>query len=623
MSLRIVASRKLLWLVVPVVWVIACGDSTEDCNETQTCPGPSSQGGEAGGGDGGTSGSSSTGGNGGQGGSTAGSGSGARGGGGSAGNGSSGAAGAGTGGEGGDPAPTVVSVTLDGSEETEDIDVDAELVIEFSEAIDAGTLSADSVFVTVAGHEIAGDVTVDDATHATFTPLERYYLTAEHTLTVTTDVTDVTGTALEEDYELGFTVRDGAWTHPVAQPPGALPNTDEQLKAAVAADGAGNVLVAWATRPSSFYARWYRQGSGWEAVETLSSGLSICPVNCVPVYAKANRRGDAVVVTASGSNLSVYQYRNGTWGAVMTLETGETPPFYTGLGISDIGEAHVMTARMTGAQAGALISRHTTTAGVWGTVDETTPGLVPADPPVMAFDANGDGLAVWPVSTRTVAYSRYDHTSGGWSPRTDIPRAVTANTMTPTVVLRPEGDGIVVWASDETNGDRVVRAARYTGTGFADVAPAIISAPDAELAIGPALAFDGTDFVVAWAEYGGAVANTAWAARFRNGAWLAAEQIGDAAGRYAPPALGADASGNFMALLRVPLVDSWEEPWVTRSTRTAAAWSMPARLLTVKEYRDDPEPSMAVAPNGVAAAAISYSVSEKAFEFDTSVVLFQ
>ncbi len=623
---RVVGSGRLLWLFVPVAWAVACGDSTEDCNETQTCITPNAgEGGEANGGAAGTS-RGGTSGNGGRGGASSGdSGSSGSGGaqGGVAGSGASGAAGAGMGGDDGGDAPTVVSVTLDGSDATEDVDVYAELVIEFSEAISEDTLTTDSVHVNVGGHEILGEVTVDDATHAIFTPLERYYLTAEHTLTVTTDVTDTGGTALEEDYELAFTVRDGVWTHAVSQPPEPLPNTDPQMKAAMGVDGQGNVLVAWAERPSSFYARWYRQGSGWEAVQPLSTSLSICPVYCVPVHVKVNRNGDAIVATASGSNVSAYQYRNGAWGPVMPLEVGETPPGLTGIGISDNGEAHVMTARSMGASTGALITRHTTTTGSWRPVDETAGGTVPSSAPKLAFDANGNGIAVWGVSPNPMVFSRYDQATGTWSPRTPIPRTATGGTAQFAVALRPEGDGVVAWVNQEPNNDLVVKAVTYSGAGFADVDPTLVSNAADEAANGPVLAFDGSDFVVGWSVFGDANPNSAWTARIRNGTVSDRRQISDNNGRYAPPSLGADASGNTLAVVRVPLADSDEEPWTTRYRRTAATWpATPTRLLAVVENRDDPAPALVVAPNGVAATAISYRINEM-FEFETSVLLFQ
>jgi hypothetical protein len=617
---------------------MACGDSTEDCEETQTCIDSGENGGEAGGGNGGTtSGASGTAGNAGSGGDSGGAsgtgtggGTGGSGGAGNGQGGDSGAAGAGTGGEDGDPAPTVVSVTIGGGTDTVDVDVYDELVIEFSEAISEDTLTTDSISIVVAGHTIAGEVTVDDATHATFTPLERYWLTAEHTLTVTTDVTDTGGTALEQDYALDFTVRDGAWTHMPTMTPAPLPNTDEQMKAAVAVDGQGNILVAWAKRPPVdgmpgwFYARWYRQGSGWEPVTTLSSSLSICPVSCVPVFAAVNQRGDAVVATASGSNLSVYQYRNGAWGSVMALEAGQTPPRYTALGMSEIGEAHVMTHRSEGAQTGLITTRHTTASGTWRPVEETDTTTAAIDWPGMAFDADGNGVAVWPVGTGPYrqVYSVYTQASGTWSAPTELPRSTADGVGRASLALRPEGDGIVSWLSFEGS-SAIIRAVNYSRTTFPDVQPTMISATGGNASQGPAVAFDGQDFVAVWNEFGGTESNSAWLARRSGGAWDGPDEIGPESGRYAPPALGADVSGNLMVLLRVPSLDSYEVPYFTRFRASSPTWRTPSILLDEREYRDDPAPALAVSRNGVAAGAISYFASTTEFLFDTSVVIFQ
>ena len=263
-------------LVVPFVFAAACGNSAEDCAETQTCISPGDEGGEANGGSSGTSsGGAGKGGVGGKGGA---SGASSGGKGGSSGTGGSGGTSgmAGVGGDDSGDAPSVVSVTVDGVVETEDVDTSAELVIEFSEPMAADTLTTDAISVTVAGHRIAGELTVNDPTHATFTPLERYYLLGAHTLGVTTDVTDEGGTALADNYEFSFRAREGAWTNLPNQTPAPLPDDVRDIHPVLGADGSGNVLVVWVVPPDTLKARWYRQGGGWEAVETLSSTLSFC-----------------------------------------------------------------------------------------------------------------------------------------------------------------------------------------------------------------------------------------------------------------------------------------------------------------------------------------------------------
>ena len=512
-----------------------------------------------------------------------------------------------------------MSVLIDGGVETEDVETNATLEIEFSEPIAEDTLTTGTIHVTVAGHEIAGEVAVNDATHATFTPLERYYLLGEHMLTVTTDVTDVDGTALEEDYEFSFRVREGAWTHMPSVTPDPLPNAGvDPLLPALGVDGAGNVLVAWAGVPTGVYARWYRQDTGWGQIETLREVTADGPAKVA-----VNRNGDAIVAYADDSSVSAYQYRRGAWLPVTDLYVGEPDLGLISVAISDVGEAHLVAARFTGAQAGALITRHTSASGVWRPVVETAAGEVPRASPVLAFDASGNGLAAWATrgEPNELVFAAYDQASGTWGARAEVPRSTSEFVGNPSLALSPEGDGLIAWTSQEPGPVLRLRASTYSsGTGFPDVASALISDGATEP---PAVIFDGKEYVVAWTDSDGTNA-TVWSSRRQNGTWLdQAERSTGPTGVYVPPRLGADASGNLMLLMRSRGQTEYEAPIFSRYQRSSGMWSGPAPLLNEFEYQEYKAPSFAVSPNGVTAAVITYVVDRTAFEFESSVVIFE
>ena len=507
--------------------------------------------------------------------------------------------------EPGNPPPAVESVTpVDGED---DIDVDATISIEFSERLDSDTVSSDSIRVTVNGTAIAGEVSYDDETTVTFSPSERFYLGGSHTVTVTTDVTDAAGAALLEPFESAFTVRDGTWGAL-----GALPDTASVTMPVVTAVGAGDLLVAWSSA-TGLVTRWFHSTGGWGDVEPLSDCL-----DCTSLALAGNRAGEAIAAFVSGTRVLARQYRDGEWEALAreVVDVSEANPSFS-VAMSPSGEAHVLVAKKEGANAGVLLIRGTNTTGGWTDMDETGPGIAGA-PPQLAFDANGDGLAVWSASTTNemvVRFSRYDRSSRTWSSAEPIGSSAMPFVGAPAIAFGEAGSAMAVWRSTgaSSNDSRLV-ASGYADEQFEDPMPINSGTNEGMPAFPPKVAFDGSDFVVAWTETRAGGVSRVYTNRLTGGEWQGAEpRDTQSAGTsfYWMPYLGVDAVGNLQLLWRSATTEmNWDEIVSSRYSRGAAAWSDADRLFSTPIHLDDREVSLAVAPNGVSAALYRYQLQD-------------
>jgi hypothetical protein len=102
--------------------------------------------------------------------------------------------------------PQVVSVTP--SDQAEEVDFDAVIRVEFSEALDPSTLSASSFTLKRDGKIVTGTVTPDsDNKAALFYPSNRLLSNTLYTAEITTQVTDAAGNPLATSFTWSFTTR--------------------------------------------------------------------------------------------------------------------------------------------------------------------------------------------------------------------------------------------------------------------------------------------------------------------------------------------------------------------------------------------------------------------------------
>jgi Bacterial Ig-like domain len=422
----------------------------------------------------------------------------------------------------GDPndavAPTVVSVTPEGSE----ADANAPIAITFSEPMSQASFSS-SFSVRRGEAPIAGSVRVEGTT-ATFTSVPGLALLGEYSVSVTRDAKDLAGNPLVDGRRWTFRTRDGAWGAPssletsasgLGPRPRIATNDSGQVVAVwtrtkdarddlwasiytpargwsapeqvefndigtvsdpqVAVDVSGNAHVVWAQRDSSVFSIWatrYVAGSGWTTPRLLEE------INT------ADALSPRLTVNASGAAVALWQQREGTllnlwsnrfvpgvgWGTaerVRLLEAGLTEP-QVALGADGSTIALWLQAPEGRPDVFASIRAVDGTWSVPEAVESENQG--PASAPMLAVDAAGNALVVWlqsDGSTSHVWANRYVPGTGwGSSRRLD---SQAGGATRPSLAVRPGGEALAVWSQQETSGSHVWVSRYVPGTGW-DVA---------------------------------------------------------------------------------------------------------------------------------------------------------
>ncbi|HEY3666082.1 MAG TPA: Ig-like domain-containing protein, partial [Polyangiaceae bacterium] len=218
-------------------------------------------------------------------------------------------------------APTVVSVSP--ADETSDADPAKPVALHFSEPLDPASVSAASIQIkTSSGTPVPGTVSYKDAV-ATFTPTARFDLLATYTVSVTTAVKDVDGTALAAPFTSLFVVRDGAFGTEADLTPGADATTLNNVGARFAS-GDTSAIVVWSQKPAAgssydVVARLYREGIGWSDPTVLNTAK----VDATDPVVAMNAQGDTVVAWAQadatiGQAVVARRLIAGMWDATAT-----------------------------------------------------------------------------------------------------------------------------------------------------------------------------------------------------------------------------------------------------------------------------------------------------------------
>jgi hypothetical protein len=517
-----------------------------------------------------------------------------------------------------------------------DVDVDGEVSLLFTEAMDPATVTETSVQLLSGGEPVSGSVSLDEMNGlvATIDPTRRLALAASYEVNVSTDVTDTTGTALEEAFTSSFTTRDGAWevtnSSFVADP---ATNWYMYNEAFLAVDGRGNALVAWQQPDATLsnqavWARWHRATTGWQDAVQLSSGMNYAS------YARiaANESGDAVAVwyeyneALAKYDILARRFVNGAWSAAPEPVQGDLmmANMYTGPFVQMRGD-RVLVWWTYSYQSGTnyydyLYAQSATVTGAWPTTPQYVGSVSSTEnigQSALAMDSAGNGMLVYQLgssSANALHFAKYVAATDAWEPPAPVPNATNVLYDTPAVALDESGAAMVAWRNGTGNYDLV--ASRYTkARGFA--MPATLDDLDTQpqVSYSNPIATDGTNFFVTWSQDVGATAN-AYGARYStaDGAWSPATLLSDGdTGLGQPPSMVADAQGNAMsiwlqgdAIYENMMYDySAVQFKYARFQASEAAWQGPAVMVGNKNYDRYHGHSSAVGANGMI-AVLSY-----------------
>lgn len=251
------------------------------------------------------------------------------------------------------------------------------------------------------------------------------------------------------------------------------------------------------------------------------------------------------------------------------------------------------------AMATPYAASFTTRDGAWASAqlienNDTGSAFVPQ----VAFDANGNAIAVWQHHDGT-RYSIWAnrHSAGSWGTPLLLESDDAGDATSPQIAIDSSGNAMAVWK--QWDGVRIsIMASRYAGGSWGSALP--IETDNAGDAAGPKIAIDmNGNATVVWYQSDGTGANI-WSNRYRtNSGWGTAQVIElDNAGSALNPEVAVDANGNVIAV--------WQQSDGTRDNIvanrfSAGTWGVAAPIET-DNAGNAQNPRIALDANGNAIA---------------------
>ena len=294
------------------------------------------------------------------------------------------------------------------------------------------------------------------------------------------------------------------------------------------------------------------------------------------------------------------------WGTPALITTdnagiGSSPPVPPQIAFDPNGNALAVWIQSGGTGPNLWSNRYTAGTG-WGTsIHIATDNAGSGRSPQIAFDANGNALAVWEQwdGMRGNIWSNRYAVGTGWGAAVLIETDNAGSAGSPLIAFDVNGNALAVWT--QSDGTRVhIWSNRYTaGTGWGT--GAIIETDNAGDGGRPQVAFDASGNALAvWTKFDGTL-NKIWANRYSAGTgWGTAALIEtDNTGNAGNPQIAIEANGNALALW-----EQWDGArdniWSNRYI-AGTGWGTATRIETHNAgYALDPQ--IAIDANGNALA---------------------
>lgn len=385
----------------------------------------------------------------------------------------------------GNPPPSVLLITP--KADSKNVEPDGSIVIEFSEALDPASVTAGSVQVLDGDAAVAGELSYAD-NKVMFVPTEPLALSGSYQVSVGVGIHDADGAALLEPFSSAFQVRDGHWKTVELAPTKATTVMSQQLPMTPR----GDVLVAWADvapKGCSMSARWISRGGA--AMPTVA--LPKSAGDCYDLTSATNSDGVAAVAWAeAGGSSGVYawQFRGTQPGSRELVGLGSGNERVS-TAVSPDGLAHVLYAH----EGETPKARSTNAAGAWPSPAAELKAYAGRDKVTAGFDAQGNGVAVWPSlagADATLQAATYSVVTGAWSNAATVGSGYYDGGDA-SLAVAPSGEAVAVWYMSTS-----AQASYFSGKGWS--APQTISGNSThfEYYMSRGLVYDGSSFIAAW-----------------------------------------------------------------------------------------------------------------------------
>jgi hypothetical protein len=299
-----------------------------------------------------------------------------------------------------------------------------------------------------------------------------------------------------------------------------------------------------------------------------------------------------------------------SWLAPSSLAVSEQASQVTGPQVSFDGEGNAIAVWSAGEGGSDVVQAAFRSAGgAWQAPVSLSSNGQSATEPHVAFDAQGDAVAVWDAydGTSFNVQAAFRPAGGGWRTAVDLSAEEVPGADEPEVAFDAQGDAVAIWHRGGPTGGVVQSALMPVGGAWQ--APVDIAA--SAVGFHPQVAFDRSgDELAAWEQYNG-VDYTEWTAfKPAGGGWRSPVSISASGAEDARVAF--DEKGDAFAVWR-----SWAEGFLSYHTMQAAfmaaggAWRSPVDIAGAVDESDQPknaaEPGLAVDDQGDAVAVWSWA----------------
>jgi YD repeat-containing protein len=170
-----------------------------------------------------------------------------------------------------------------------------------------------------------------------------------------------------------------------------------------------------------------------------------------------------------------------------------------------------VTNQSSNLNTGALIP---SSGGTWSVAAllEAEPAGSTASAPQVAFDSNGDGFAIWAVTTSSTSVlkaARYTRSTDSWAAPTTLYSGATGTAAQASLSVDAAGNALVAWL---TGG--ALSAKRYTSGAWGTTATVVSSGAT----LAPKASINGSFAAIIWGE-GSAAGRSAYVSRWNGSAW--------------------------------------------------------------------------------------------------------
>ena len=280
------------------------------------------------------------------------------------------------------------------------ISLNTNITASFSEAMLPGSFT-DSSFTLKSSHGDIIPATVHynaRTNEVLLNPRTNLALSSTYTATLTSDIKDLKGKPLTQT-SWQFTTRDGTWQTSLDISNGYAPN--------IVFDENDNAFLVWSESDetsSSFLVKRYFQSTGWEKTEKVISHQAL------------KTASHSISFASNGNALAVWVQQ--VW------------------------------SQLHGTYVFGLFSNYYTVGTGWGTVEKIGTEGDSFNLPKVAFDKNGNALAIWVSSGSSYGsiFSNSYTIGSGWGISERISR--DSSPFNPSIAYDSKGNALVLWMGD-------------------------------------------------------------------------------------------------------------------------------------------------------------------------------